>query len=391
MADLENWCRKRRVRRPIRVAGSFAPPLKLKDRECTNKEIMSRIVVLGAGVVGLTTALELKRDNAKHDITVVAAHLPGDLDSDYTLPFAGANWHSFAGPSDSRLQRLDGIGYRKYLDLAANEPCSGVWTVKNLLLVTKDFNKNSFSLPWFKDIVDDFNELTEDQLIGDAVAGFTFKGVVITTPIYLNYLLQKNLEAGITVRRIPKVNSLAAAKQLHTRGEADIVINCGGLLVKDLVDLNDPKRNYTIRGQVLHIRNCAKAEVEVEGFEGTDDEMLYLMPRKEGGCIIGGCFQQSSNREEDKALTQRIIDRAIKYVPELIDPDYRNNPQHIDIVRVNVGFRPFREDGARIEIDANRPWLIHNYGAGGGGYQGSYGMAAEVVQLVHQLTRKGKL
>ena len=352
---------------------------------------MSKIIVLGAGVVGLTTALELKRDNPSHDIVVVGAHLPGDLNPDYTLPFAGANWHSFAGPNDTRLQKLDKIGYRKFLDLAANEPRSGVWTIKNLLLITEHFDKGSFSVPWFNGVVDDFTELSKDQLTDGIVAGFSFKGVVITTPIYLNYLLQKNLELGNQIRRIPKVATLAKVKQLHPNGEADIVINCAGLLVKDLSDLNDPNRNYTIRGQVLHVRNCAKAEVEVEGFQGTKDEMLYLMPRKEGGCIIGGCFQQSLNKEEDKALTQRIIERAIKYVPELIDPTYQNNPKEIDIVRVNVGFRPFREGGARIEIDADRPWLVHNYGAGGGGYQGSYGMAAEVVELVHSLTLRSKL
>jgi ribulose 1,5-bisphosphate synthetase/thiazole synthase len=55
--------------------------------------IMSRpnIVVLGAGVTGLTTALLLAR-SGKYDITVVSKHMPGDYDIEYASPWAGANY-----------------------------------------------------------------------------------------------------------------------------------------------------------------------------------------------------------------------------------------------------------------------------------------------------------
>ena len=44
-----------------------------------------------AGVAGLTTALLLSR-NPKYSITVVAKHMPGDYDVEYTSPWAGANY-----------------------------------------------------------------------------------------------------------------------------------------------------------------------------------------------------------------------------------------------------------------------------------------------------------
>jgi len=43
-----------------------------------------------AGVSGLTTALLLAR-RREHTITVVAKHMPGDYDIEYTSPWAGAN------------------------------------------------------------------------------------------------------------------------------------------------------------------------------------------------------------------------------------------------------------------------------------------------------------
>lgn len=43
-----------------------------------------------AGVIGLTSALLLSRD-PENAVTVVAKHMPGDYDIDYTSPWAGAN------------------------------------------------------------------------------------------------------------------------------------------------------------------------------------------------------------------------------------------------------------------------------------------------------------
>lgn len=51
-------------------------------------------VILGAGVVGLTTAWELKDRFPDASITIVAKFLPGDRTVEYCSPWAGANWCS---------------------------------------------------------------------------------------------------------------------------------------------------------------------------------------------------------------------------------------------------------------------------------------------------------
>lgn len=48
----------------------------------------AQIIVLGAGVVGLTTALVLKQKGYKR-VTIVAKYVPGDMCIEYTSPFAG--------------------------------------------------------------------------------------------------------------------------------------------------------------------------------------------------------------------------------------------------------------------------------------------------------------
>lgn len=45
----------------------------------------SHIVVLGAGVTGLTSAVTLAE--AGYVVTVIAAHVPGDMSIEYTSPW----------------------------------------------------------------------------------------------------------------------------------------------------------------------------------------------------------------------------------------------------------------------------------------------------------------
>lgn len=51
-------------------------------------------VVLGAGVIGLTTALELKDRYPESKVIVVAKFMPGEKSIEYASPWAGANWMS---------------------------------------------------------------------------------------------------------------------------------------------------------------------------------------------------------------------------------------------------------------------------------------------------------
>ena len=47
-----------------------------------------KIIVIGAGVTGITTALLLKQKGYEN-VKVVAKHVPGDMDIQYTSPYAG--------------------------------------------------------------------------------------------------------------------------------------------------------------------------------------------------------------------------------------------------------------------------------------------------------------
>jgi D-amino-acid oxidase len=319
------------------------------------------------------------------------------MDPSYASPYAGANWQSFATPEDKNLQEIDKLGYKKFLQLADGEPRSGVWTTENLSYFTDyevSAQKGNFKemIPWYRDFVDDFKIIDSLKLPPGIGFAHSFKGVVISVPTYLKFLVQQNKEIGNKLKKIPIIYSIEKARDYHSSGKkADYVVNATGLSATSIKGVEDNKLTFPVRGQVLLVKNNARIQYHVHGFPGFPNELLYIMPRKEGGTIIGGCFLPGeTNKAEDKDLTERIIRRALKYAPELIDPSFKKNPLKIEIARVNVGFRPFREDGARVELDKSRKWLIHNYGAGGGGYQGSYGLAKKVVDIFKSELPGGK-
>ncbi len=111
----------------------------------------------------------------------------------------------------------------------------------------------------------------------------------------------------------------------------------------------------------------------------THADTTYVFPRGEhGGIILGGC--RLDNQWEGTVsleFAEDIKRRCCALAPEL------GKPEDLRVIKHGLGLRPSRKGGARIERDdrAGRR-LVHNYGAGGAGYQASWGMAKEAVDLL---------
>lgn len=82
-----------------------------------------------------------------------------------------------------------------------------------------------------------------------------------------------------------------------------------------------------------------------------------------------------------------------------LSPEVRH--QEPEILAVVAGLRPSREGGARVEREEilvggeqqqqqRRALLVHNYGAGGTGFQAGFGMALESVATVEDELREIK-
>lgn len=357
---------------------------------------MTNIVIVGAGVLGLTNALNLLQKDRNNKVTVVAQHFPTDFEfkNIYTSPIAGANWSSFAKPDDYFVQEIDKIGYRKFYDFIKNRPEAGVTQRLDVSYVTKEHHLKNGSvkqIPWFghgefaKEC--GFRELRSEEFDTTKFSyGYEFNGMVIRTSYYMTFLINEcwrlsgaaeGPNSRFSIKR-GTVRALKDAFKLHSSGvEADLVINCTGLNVRQLEDIeaSEKEKMYPVRGVVFVAKNTTGLKNVTAVECGKDDEMLYLMPRREGELIIGGCFQEGNeSKYVEDDLRERILGRCKQYLPEFKWDD-------LEIVRQQVGFRPFRRGGYRIERAGK---IIHCYGVGGAGYQSSWGCAERVEQLIYK-------
>jgi D-amino-acid oxidase len=113
-------------------------------------------------------------------------------------------------------------------------------------------------------------------------AGIEFQSVVINVALYLPYLVGQCRKNGVVLKR-QILTHIADAKKMHDSGDdADVVINCTGLMASTLGGVND-KAVVPARGQIVIVRNDPGMAVGAMT-SGTDDgtareESVYYMNR----------------------------------------------------------------------------------------------------------------
>ncbi|EPE31433.1 Nucleotide-binding protein [Glarea lozoyensis ATCC 20868] len=338
----------------------------------------TNIVIVGAGVSGLTTGLLLAK-NPKYSITVIAKHMPGDYDIEYCSPWAGANYTPFS-TAGTREARWEKETWTPLADLAEKVPEAGIHFLKSREYVRdKDHNNTRTTNPWFKSFIPDFRVLDTSELPKGIDGGIEYTSICINPALYLPYLLGRCRASRIIVKRSIITHISQAYTLHHTTKPADIVINCTGLSSLTLGGVLDTTM-APIRGQTILVRN---EDPMMIGTTGTDipDELTYVMMRASGGgTILGGCAQKGNwEAEPDLEMAERIMGR----VKEL-DPGFVG--EGLDVVRHAVGLRPWREGGVRLEKErVGEGWCVHNYGHAGYGYQTSFACAGDVVKLVKEI------
>lgn len=228
----------------------------------------------------------------------------------------------------------------------------------------------------------DHRYLTAAELPAGYVDGAEFTSVCINTAIYLPWLVGQCRALGVVFKRAVLKHIEEASGMGHTAGAyGTVVVNCSGLQACRLGGVMD-KDVYPARGQTVIVRNEVEPMIALSGTEDGDDELCYTMTRAAGGgTIIGGTYQKGNwDANPDPNIAIRIMKRAVEIQPELAGG---KGIEGLDIIRHGVGLRPARTGGVRIETEhIGGTAVVHNYGHAGWGYQGSYGCAERVVELV---------
>lgn len=402
---------------------------------------MPQIVILGAGVTGLQTALTLLRTptiSSRYLIRVIASHIPGDEPSaEYTSPAAGAHWrpHSSLSPSDAEQREWDERTYSFWRELLASKEKEGLTkedVEKRVGLAiresrnywgaeTSETEGGDGSGLWWKQTVEGFEVLRSKGPNGEAVNigndggekvpqsavfGTRYQTVCINVPRYLIYLLEEVRAAGGKVIRakidtsagLPGVIRDVKKKVVELDKTEEVVglVNATGLMARHFVEASEAAKLYPVRGQTVIVKGEAKMARTFSSYDGPDS-IAYVLPRIGSGTTVLGGSKQVGNWDvtEDKALTAKILE-AIKIhgLAEELRTKHENGNRDFDIISVGAGLRPSREGGPRVEVEGrgrkiDNVWVVHAYGHAGAGYQNSVGSSEKVARLIGDLLRGG--
>ncbi|KAL7665467.1 FAD dependent oxidoreductase domain-containing protein [[Candida] zeylanoides] len=340
-------------------------------------------VIVGAGVIGLTTALCLcEQGGPPPQITVIAKHLPvGSLnDPEYTSAWAGAHFRPFPSKNAAEereypLTRSTQTYFRK---LARQHPESSVEFVTGEDHVEAPPDSYRQLAPSYVAGIDNFEVLTETPFSA------RYDTWVVNPPIYLVYLFNR-LRVQYGVRFVQKsLDSLRGA--FDAVPDAAILINCSGrgLLYNGEYD----PQCYPIRGQTLLVRPPYPVEqnpyrARTVTHQLADGNWSFVITRPlHGGVIIGGTKQPHDSDPQPRDVdTRQVLEHAAVWFPELMHTS-ATGEKYFDVLKVNVGFRPARRGGVRLEAESvDGRVVIHAYGVAGSGYELSYGVANEVYQM----------
>lgn len=305
---------------------------------------MARVMVVGAGIVGLTTAVRLAE--AGHRVDVVARDLPRET----TSAVAAALWYPYLAAPQDRVAAWGARSFEVFSEIAA-EAGSGV-----VLREGTEFLSEPRPEPDWASTVGLVRRTT------DLPAGFSdgwgFTAPVIEMPIHLDWLVRRLEAVGGTLTRL----NLSALPPTGDGG-ADIVVNCAGLGSRLFgADLSV----VPVRGQVVVVEQVG---LERWWLAQTKAAPTYVIPRSRD-IVLGGTEQHGEwSRTPDPETAAEIIARAARLVPEVADAK---------VLRHKVGLRPARPS-VRLEREGD---VIHCYGHGGAGVTLSWGCADEVVSLV---------
>ncbi|SCO78582.1 uncharacterized protein FRV6_02795 [Fusarium oxysporum] len=337
-------------------------------------------VVIGAGVVGLTTVLELRSRYPEAKIVVAAKYLPGDSAPEYASAWGGANWFP-AATDDGRQREWEALTYRKFKELSSSQPECGIrpmdirWHYESPIEESGILTSATGKL-WFEDLVGGLEKIEKEDLPPGTAFGFEMASFVIDVQRYLPWLQTEAIRLKIEIhRRI--FGHIDEAFQMYPQTTA--VFNCTGLGAMSLGGVED-NTMFPARGQILLVQGPERP-IEKMYFRAPHraGEATHIFPRGErGGVILGGCRQKNNwSGEVDYAFAEVIKRRCCSLVPEL------GKPEDLKIIKHGVGLRPGREGGPRVEFETRGDkLLIHNYGAGGVGFQASWGLAQYAVDLL---------
>lgn len=358
------------------------------------KPVKPHILIVGAGVSGLTTAYCLLDQG--YAVTVVSEKFAPQN----TSVVAGALWewppavcgyhHDEVSLYRSKIWCMD--AYHKFFDLAHN-PSTGVYIRPVNFFFREKISSQSYhyhkmseledKVRGFRHSSDIINEEKVSQHIG-LVDAYSHLAPMVNTDVYMNWLLlQVKVKGGTIIQQRINGTLLEQEQFLFRSFRCDLIVNCSGLGSMTLAD----EYMYPLRGALVRVINDgSRAPVidkaycvsHTEGNNGQD--IVFIVPRGENLLVLGGLAEKDKwdiDINFNYTPVKEMYERCVEFMPSLAG-------MQIDINEpVRVGLRPFRAANVRLDREQGGR-ILHNYGHGGAGVTFSWGCSKEITAMVDE-------
>jgi D-amino-acid oxidase len=385
-------------------------------------ESSPRILVIGGGVTGLTTAWVLL-DRGYH-VTIVAKEWASYTQKQrLTSQIAGALWeyppavcgHHTDAISLSHSKRWCMVAYRVWSTVAADPDlaaASGVQMKNSAFFFPRRIEEDPKQLAKMHELessgVRNFRrdpsliqKLNINPAFG-AVDAYEHLSPVFDTDramAWLMTLVQK--KGAVLVTETIHGDLFGQEDDLRLRFDADAIVNATGLASTETAG---DDTCYPIRGALIRVINDGKDFAKISSaltisVDAANDsnEIVFIVPRNDNILVLGGIAQHDERRLDltlESPIIKRMRSRCEAFLPTLrnarLDPDYP----------LAQGLRPFRKQNVRVERELRRRGqqngqtrrghsrIVHSYGQGGAGWSLSFGCAEDVASLIEDALRE---
>ncbi|CAI6333537.1 unnamed protein product [Periconia digitata] len=352
------------------------------------------IVVIGAGIIGLTTSLRLlstlNRD--KFRILVVSREWPTSIPGapikhsvNYASMWAGAHVRPIPASTPQLAREARWLKYtaQVFEEQLRNTPSIGVTRCKGIELLEAppaEYEQQTAESFYSESGLKSYRKFDSMELSGDVQLGYEYDTYCINAPVYCANLLRSFIvQGGQCIQR-----DLTSEREASSIAQnVGLVINASGMGFGD-------EKCYPIRGQTV-LTDFSGATKTVTK-QSKDGSWSFIIPRFfDGGTVIGGTKEPRNYAIEPLLSTREsLLSEGSKIAG--IATDLSGSSGNPKVIADIVGRRPMREGGMRVEIEQcnntardaqniGTP-IVHAYGAGGRGFELSWGIAAEVADLV---------
>ena len=309
------------------------------------------VLVIGAGVCGLTTGIRLAETGLS--VTIRTAVPPEQT----TSVAAGAVWGAVRVGPPERVLGWGRTGL-EVLSKLATEPGTGVRMASG-----KEVSRTPLEPYYWTQLLAGLRLCEPSELPDGFTHRWHYTAPLATMPVYLEYLRARFERAGGALEVAP-IASLAGLA-----GQAPVVVNCSGAAAHDLVP--DPAV-VPVRGQVVIAANPGIEEFLIN----RDPEppwIVYMFPHGDQ-ILLGGTNEEGKWDTDPKPeVATRIVAGCAAIEPRL---------HGVEILGHRVGLRPLRPE-VRLESEPFGDGVLwHNYGHGGAGISMAWGCAAEITRAV---------